>query len=277
MTAHGIPVTSLPGFMRRGAFNFFDYAAEPKETLTECPLCAGPEFVEVATRDRYRLPVRAVSCTICGLCFLNPRMTREAYARFYQGMYRRLVTAYSGIPNNAKSIQENQRVYAAMLEQFLSKAGQGRRRKPHVKTILDIGGSTGVVARHLAQALGARATILDPSPTELAEASGLEVIQGLIEDFDPGERRWSLVLLCQTVDHLTDVAGTLRKIRKLLSNGGFLFVDILDYSQTRQIKVDHPFNLTRDTMEQFLSLTGFRVVQCEATSKHHVGYLCEAA
>ena len=36
-------------------------------------------------------------------------------------------------------------------------------------------------------------------------------------------------MLCQTVDHLLDVAGTLRRVRELLTDDGVLFVDIVDF------------------------------------------------
>ena len=54
--------------------------------------------------------------------------------------------------------------------------------------------------------------MLDPAPDELevAAAAGMETIAGFAEDFDPGERRWDLVLLCQTIDHLLDVRGDAR-------------------------------------------------------------------
>ena len=42
-----------------------------------------------------------------------------------------------------------------------------------------------------------------------AQALGLETIEGLIERIDLGERRFDMVMLCQTVDHLLDVTGTL--------------------------------------------------------------------
>jgi hypothetical protein len=44
------------------------------------------EFVIVTHRDRYGYPARAHACRPCGLVFLNPRMTAEAYGRFYDGV-----------------------------------------------------------------------------------------------------------------------------------------------------------------------------------------------
>ena len=87
------------------------------------------------------------------------------------------------------------------------------------RTLLDIGGSTGVVADAFARRFDLRATVVDPAPLETAQAQalGIETIEGLVEDVDLGDRRFDVVVLCQTVDHLLDVSGTLRRVRELLA------------------------------------------------------------
>ena len=74
-------------------------------------------------------------------------MTAQAYGRFYDGVYRPLVSAFHGRLIDAHTIQAEQREYAveraAFLRPFVAGAGLG--------TMLDIGGSTGVVASHFAR------------------------------------------------------------------------------------------------------------------------------
>jgi hypothetical protein len=247
----------------------FDYSAQPKERVTACNLCGSSEFVTLSTVDRYGFPVRCDGCLSCGLAFLNPRMTRHAYARFYEKAYRPLVSAFHGREINAQTIQPEQKEYAERLASFLW---------PHIgeaETLLDIGGSTGVVARHLASEFGMRATVLDPAPDETVYASDMEVIPGFIEDYTPKWRRYHLITLCQTVDHLLDIAGTLRKVRETLADDGLFYVDIVDFGQTRTVKVDHPFNLTEPTMLNFLNRAGFDLLYRErAQDRVHVGFLC---
>ena len=74
----------------------YDYAAQPKQAQDACNLCGRSEFVILAHRDRYGYPAEAHACRHCGLVFLNPRMTAEAYGRFYDGIYRPLVSAFHG-------------------------------------------------------------------------------------------------------------------------------------------------------------------------------------
>src|SRR5215510_15255439 len=133
----------------------YDYAAQPKQTLTACNLCGAGKFVILTHRDRYGYPAQAHACRQCGLVFLNPRLTAEAYARFYNGVYRPLVSAFHGRLIDARTIQAEQREYAAarvaFARPFLEGAG--------LTSMLDIGGSTGVVAAHLAREFGLEGTL----------------------------------------------------------------------------------------------------------------------
>lgn len=273
--------TTADGRPARLAALGFDYAAQPVRRVEACNLCGGTRFVTLTHRDRYGYPAEAAACTGCGLVFLNPVMTAEAYGRFYQHVYRPLVSAYHGRTIDAVTMQPEQRAYAGeragFLRPYLAAAG--------ARTMLDIGGSTGVVAHELAREFGLEATIIDPAPLEVAEAQalGLETVTGLVEEHDFGSRRFDIVLLCQTVDHLLDIGVTLRRVRELLTANGLLFVDIVDFraaylrhrSVEEAIKVDHPYYLTEATMEAYLRRCGFEILAGDYAADHlHVGYVC---
>ena len=208
-------------------------------------------------------------------------MTAEAYGRFYNGIYRPLVSAFHGRLIDARTIQDEQRAYAIeraeFMRPFMSNAGRG--------TLLDIGGSTGVVAAHVAKEFGLRGTLIDPAPLEVEQAQrlGLETVTGLVEEHDFGRRRFDVVIICQTVDHLLDVAGTLTRVRQLLSDKGLLFIDIVDFraaylrnwSIEDAIKIDHPYYLTEQTMAAYLRRSGFDVLRSDYAADHlHVSYMC---
>ena len=262
----------------------FEYDAQPKARVEACNLCGRAAFVGLTHRDRYGYPAAAACCSVCGLVFLDPVMTADAYGRFYQRIYRPLVSAYHGRLIDARTIQDEQREYAAergdLLEPVL--AGRGYR------TLLDIGGSTGVVAHAFARRFNLRATVVDPAPLETAEAQafGLETIEGLIERIDLGDRRFDMVMLCQTVDHLLDVTGTLRRVRELLTPQGLLFVDIVDFraaylrnwSVEEAVKIDHPYYLTEPTATAYLKRAGFDIVRADYAGDHlHVSYIARPA
>ena len=289
-------LTTSPNRAQRIAALGFDYAAQPKEWVRECNLCGATTFVVLNRRDRYGYPAQANACGRCGLVFLNPRMTAEAYGHFYDGIYRPLVSAYHGRLIDAQTVQDEQREYAADREQFVrpfivpgrSPSGgsaSGGSQDPPLRMMLDIGGSTGVVASHFAKAFGLSATLIDPAPLEIAQAKrfGIETITGLVEAHDFRDQRFDLVLICQTVDHLLDITGTLKKVRELLSARGLLFIDIVDFraayvrnwSVDEAIKIDHPFYLTEQTMPAFLRRAGFDVLRTDYAADHlHVSYIC---
>src|SRR5258705_3371260 len=193
----------------------YDYDAQPKQALLSCNLCGAAEFVILTHRDRYGYPAEAHACRHCGLVFLNPRMTAAAYGRFYNGIYRPLVSAFHGRLIDARTIQDEQRDYAIERAGFIRPFMSGTARK----TLLDIGGSTGVVAAHFAKEFGLEGTLIDPAPLEVEQAQrlGLETVTGLVEEHDFGQRRFDVVIICQTVDHLLDVAGSPTPPRQLLS------------------------------------------------------------
>jgi hypothetical protein len=151
--------------------------------------------------------------------------------------------------------------------------------------MLDIGGSTGVVAHHFAGEFELEGTLIDPAPLEVEEARrlGLETVTGLVEEYDFGSRRFDMVLICQTVDHLLDVGSVLRRVRSLLADHGLFFIDIVDFraaylrnwSVEDAVKIDHPYYLTQETMTAYLRQSGFDILRSDYAADHlHVSYLC---
>ena len=259
----------------------FDYLGNPQRAVRDCNLCGSDSFVVLSHRDRYGFPVRTHGCRRCGLVFLNPVMTSEAYGAFYKSVYRPLVSAYHGRLIDAYSIQAEQSQYATervtLLEPYLPDGAE--------RNLLDIGGSTGVVAHAFSRRFGAISTVIDPAPLEIEEARrlGLETVTGFIEDVDLGDRQFQIVLMCQAIDHLIDIKGALEAVRRLIAAEGLFFVDIVDFraaylrnwSVEQAVKVDHPFYLTESTMLTFLMRTGFDVARVEySKDRLHVGYVC---
>ena len=258
----------------------YDYAAQPREAVSACNLCGSSRFIVITHRDRYGFRAEAHACERCGLVFLNPRLAPQAYGRFYESVYRPLVSAFHGRLIDARTIQDEQRVYAAERVEFLRPF-----MSPALKTLLDIGGSTGVVAGRVASEFGLTGTLIDPSPLEVAEAQrlGLDTVTGLVEQHDFRGRTFDLVTICQTVDHLLDVSSTLSRVRDLLASNGLLFIDIVDFraaylrnwSVEDAIKIDHPYYLTEMTMTALLGRAGFAVLRSDYAADHlHVGYVC---
>ena len=104
-------------------------------------------------------PSRSCPVAAAGSRF-SPRLTEREYADFYRDVYRPLVSAYHGRLIDAETVQVEQREYADELVAFLRENLSGSP-----ETILDVGGSTGVVSGAIADAFGSRATVSTRRPT----------------------------------------------------------------------------------------------------------------
>lgn len=259
----------------------YDYESQEKTAVETCCLCGSGHWTIITQRDRYDFPAQASACRKCGLTVLNPRMTSSAYTHFYNGVYRPLVSAYHGRRIDAQSIKEEQKTYAAEIGRFLAPFLEGKGGA----TFLDVGGSTGVVAAYLADRFGLKATVLDPAADEIAEAkeAGIETITALIEDWQPGDSRFQVIGMFQTIDHLLDVAAALRKLREVIAEDGMFVADIVDFraaylrnwSVESAVKIDHPFSLTEETAEALLRQVGFKPVRVIYSADHlHILFIC---
>lgn len=259
----------------------WDAEAQPWEAVEACNLCGGKRFVTLTHEDRYGFAVASAACTDCGLVFLDPHPTAAAYAAFYRDTYRPLVSAFHGRVIDASSVEVEQVEYARALAGLLAPFLDGRG----AESLLDVGGSTGVVAEVICTAYGLSGTVLDPAPDELTRAAdrGLATVPGTIETFEPDTDGFDVVLLCQTLDHVLDASGALAKLRGLLADDGVLFVDVVDFraaylrgwSVEGATKVDHPYSFTESTIESMLLRAGLAVARKDyAADQLHVGYVC---
>jgi 2-polyprenyl-3-methyl-5-hydroxy-6-metoxy-1,4-benzoquinol methylase len=260
----------------------FDYDRTRKLSIFNCNLCGFDRLSQITTRDRYGYLAPSSRCETCGLIFLNPVMHPDEYHEFYNRTYRPLVSAYHGRRIDSVTIQTDQRGYANDLLNFLKSSIS----LPRDGSLLDVGGSTGIVAHILTRHFRLKASVLDPSLEEVSSAQqiGVEAIQGMIETVDLGKRQFNLIVLCQTIDHLLDISATLSRIHSLVLPDGYFFVDIVDFMQVAiqnqsleaATKIDHPYGLTKLTASAYLTRAGFKIIRIlQNKDRIHVGYLCE--
>jgi len=263
----------------------FDYDRQPKQVQTTCNLSGDEAHTIITHRDRYGFNVQACFWHKSGLITLNPRLTAEAYVEFYQKYYRPLVSAYHGRLIDAQSIQAEQQEYAKDLVDFIAPFIQDKGwAQPF--SLLDIGGSTGIVALEFVKRLECQATILDPAPDELvfAQQFGMNCITGFIEDSeDKLADGYDFIMICQTIDHLLDVYQTLTAVKRILKPDGLFYVDLVDFLSVgerlgaleQSIKVDHPYYFTCSTLEAYLKRVGFAPVEKIQINEKVIGYICK--
>jgi 2-polyprenyl-3-methyl-5-hydroxy-6-metoxy-1,4-benzoquinol methylase len=244
-----------------------------RQFVSRCNLCGSEQSCIIGYHDRYGLPLRTAMCVGCGLIYLMDRFTQEGYAQFYlDGAYRKLTSAFAGSVATIEDLQADQAAYARNLVRFLD------RRVPQRQGVrlLDIGGSSGEVAKELAGRFGIEGTVLDPSREEIeaARRQGLHGIVGSAESWET-DQRFDVVMLCRTIEHLYDLRATMAKVRRYLTPGGLFYCDFLDYMELCRMtgapqtvsKVDHCYWLTLQTAPAIFRAMGFEIVSLHVVPK----------
>jgi ubiquinone/menaquinone biosynthesis C-methylase UbiE len=268
-----------PAARSRLAMTGFAPDSLPYEYCESCDLCGWRVFRTISHTDRYGFEATYQMCEGCGLVFQNPHPTPEGYALFYEKWYRPLVAALQGRQEDVQAMRKDQEAYAAKLVRFLTL---------HVKPVpiqssVDLGGSTGSVAKAVQDALGGTCLVVDPSPAELAEARklGLDCEQSLAEEWTPNGRRFDLALICRSVDHFLSISKVLSEVARCLKPGGHLFIDPVDFESwartmidyRKLLKIDHVYYLSDETMRLYLKKTGFEVVASDFGDGTHISFL----
>ena len=254
-----------------------------REAIVSCNVCSSQRHSLVCASDRYGLPLRMALCLDCGLFYLVDRFSAAGYSDFYSsGAYRTVSSQFNGVTHTIPEVQANQVAYAKnlvrILAGFIPASREGR--------LLDVGGSTGIVARELAKEFGQRGTVLDPATEEIeaARTSGLDAIAGSLEDWNTTDR-FDLILLCRSIEHLFDLRHSLARIRSLLKPQGLFYCDIADFMEMSRLmgapetftKVDHCYWLTQSTALQIFHSLGFELVSMNVLfGVAQVGFLLRA-
>ena len=134
-------------------------------------------------------------------------------------------------------------------------------------TLLDVGCGHGVLLDE-ARKLGYQTTGLELSSDaarHAREAYGLDVHEVPLERFDPGGRRFDVVMLADVIEHLEDPVGALDRCYDLLADGGVLCVVTPDpSSRTAQLAGSkwwgyipaHMCLLPRKTLRELMAARG---------------------
>ena len=120
----------------------FDYGARETEPWQRAISAASTRLVEAARHDRYGYPRSLRVCARCGLGFLSPRLTAAEYGRVLRG---RLPAARQRLPR-APDRRRDRAGRPARLRRGARRASCASTLPSPPATVLDVGGSTGIVA-----------------------------------------------------------------------------------------------------------------------------------
>ena len=183
-------------------------------------ICGSSEELCVAAVDRYGIPHRTVLCTRCGLLRTNPRMTSDAYAHFYQHLYRAIYERPGHDPDTYFAMQENTGRLRAIrtLRRVKLRAGS---------SVAEIGCGAGwnliPYSKRGCRVVG---WDVDDGYLALGRARGLDLRHGLLSAACSSGERFDLVVLSHVLEHLLDPIADLNALKLLLSVNGLLSIEV---------------------------------------------------
>ncbi len=249
-------MTSLP-------VSKFDYTAAQYEEVV-CNYCGFSGHCVISRKDRYGLNTRTVVCRRCGLIFINPRMTKEWYGRFYAGAYREQTMIYKDRkkkPDPEKGFWHAKKLGISLASQI----------KSHLKDglLVEVGSSRGGVLAGFKEVMPSLEILgIEPSPDEsdFARRKGIRTHQALFEDLSFEVSGADNIMIVRSLNHLLDPKRFFDWAWRELKEDGRLVIMVVNFTRACQnrgrlaTQIDHPFMFSRRTLENFVKSAGFRIL-----------------
>jgi SAM-dependent methyltransferase len=225
------------------------------EPVASCPVCGSGGQAVVLEEPNQIFPtgmLRLVRCDVCGLVFLNPRMTRDAMIE---------VENRSDVYSlDAEAIEREIEARVQLLNDLGSFA-------PRRDRLLDIGCNRGLLLA-AAQRLGCEAVGVELSPAAAArarESTGARVYEDLSEV--PRAGGFDLIVAWHVLEHTPDPVSLLSQARRLLAPRGVLAVQVPSFDFVEEFRKQgrtssivcavHNLCFTESTLSDSLRRAGF--------------------
>jgi SAM-dependent methyltransferase len=190
---------------------------------TECCLCEIENAVPLGVGDDFEYRTSsdaflAVQCLSCNLVYLNPRPALSEFETIYPANYH----AFEFSPEQFGFVYKVRRkLEARRLLNWCQDLPENAR-------ILDVGCGDGfhldVLKEFGHKTWQLEGVDADERAVSAGEQKGLQIHLGTLETVDLPQNAYDLVLLIQTVEHVSDPPKLLNQIRHLLKPGGKLLI-----------------------------------------------------
>jgi SAM-dependent methyltransferase len=234
-------------------------------TETTCKVCGSHEGYKRVLQQLER-------CRACGFITYND-FTASTLLELYNDQF----FAGNEYPDYAGQQNALRRSMRRHLEQMW-------RYHPHSSSLLEVGCAYGFfldeARSHFTSVTGV--DICSTPTTYSKEKLGLNVYCEDFLNLDFGNKRFDVICLWDTVEHLAAPQAHLQKARELLTNEGTLFLTTGDIgslnarlrgSRWRQIHPpSHLHYFSRHTIRLLLERIGFSVIGIETTSYYHTAF-----
>ncbi|PIR69932.1 MAG: hypothetical protein COU47_00675 [Candidatus Niyogibacteria bacterium CG10_big_fil_rev_8_21_14_0_10_46_36] len=245
----------------------FQYQDMPKEHIV-CNLCGGDNFFILARSASNGHAAQTCLCKRCGLIYLNPRMTKEAYDEYYRSFYRE-DRAHAKGEKEEQSLEDG----FQMSVRFGEALARALSTYVHTEGVtIDVGSNSGGALQGFKNIFPKLELVgIEPSKAhaEFANIRGIKTYNCLFEDFPKEKMQGVSHILCfHTLNHLLDPKGFFIWAHSVLEPGGRLILSVKNFrAQARRggslvsaIQIDHAFMFTPESLRLMLQMAGFRVL-----------------
>lgn len=202
-----------------------------------------------------------VYCQNCGLIYINPRMSDEELAKFYEEDYRKTESG-----TELKQDISDQEIYLGVYNALYAKKFVAKHLTcEEGAKALDIGCHTGSLLAQLRK-LGFAPYGIEPDSRAVFYPNKLygltDIFNGPIEAYDNSFGEFDLITICDCLEHVTSVTKVLQKLRSMLKPDGRLMIAIPAWeypsvSVSAFLSSAHTYTFSPETITAYLHKTGF--------------------
>ncbi|MCH8877294.1 MAG: class I SAM-dependent methyltransferase [Chloroflexi bacterium] len=235
-----------------------------------CPLSRIDDTEVVARRGYPGARLRNVICRKCGLIYINPRMTPEAYQRFYEEEFFEYLDPFNR-PGYVKDIYgaKDDAIHSPtetiVLPFIIDHIQNGAK-------ILDVGAGFGNLLYLLQKHKGCEVHGLEPGDRARQiseEIMGIRLSAKTVEEFIDGKggEKYDFIIMNQTLEHLLGPLSVLKELSNyFLADDGLIFIGVPNaYNPSTPMsiffQVAHTFSYTPYTLGLLAEQANLKIVK----------------
>ena len=233
------------------------------QVQTQCAVCKGSDFDGISEKDRFGVSISLVICRDCGLIHINPRLSEDSYADFYDNFYNGI---HLGSELDEKWYQGR---YEKGEEIFSFLESKGYLRDLKAKLALEVGCAAGGII-HYFKDQGFQVKGTDLSSTRIrygVETHGLDLHHGGLENLTI-DKRPDLIIYSHVLEHVPDLVKELGLIHETLDDDGLVYIEVpgvkdLDNQHVdllKTLQLAHVYYFSLRSLQNLMEANGFELL-----------------
>jgi len=221
-------------------------------------------FGQPLVDGQFGYSVHPVICK-CGLVCLSPRWSKKDYDIFYENYYDDLYRLEIKPDYGLEGVVKNMKIIWNRIKKYIE--------KNDITTILDVGCGSGYGLKYLSDQIPESKIFGIESSPKCCETLQSKKIGGKLvtRDFESDwykkyRKKFDLIILRHVIEHMLNPVKTLRKIREVLTEDGFIYfatpdmmhprTELRDYDKWWEywFRPVHPYYYSKETLFKTLQL-----------------------